>query len=137
MKKDREPNDVDGLLNAVLTDDDWRALNFSLRREALAAVGAARRRRRLLLCLGQVACAAALLIGAGRWLLPATPGNVPVPETSGRSVSARTEGPFISEEEMLAMFPPGSCVVAEVNGQKTLLFFDAKKAEEGFAWNRQ
>ena len=35
------------------------------------------------------------------------------------------------------MFPPGSCVVAEVNGQKELVFFDAKKAEEGFALGRQ
>jgi hypothetical protein len=33
---------------------------------------------------------------------------------------------------MLAMFPAGSCVVAEINGQKELVFFDAKKAEEGF-----
>jgi hypothetical protein len=137
MKNDREPNEINGLLNVVLADDDWHALNCSLKREALAAIGAARRRRCLLLCIGQAACAAVLLVGAGWWLFPATPGNAPVPETSGRSVSARTEEPFISEEEMLAMFPPGSCVVAEVNGQKTLVFFDAKKAEEGFAWSRQ
>lgn len=137
MKNDREPNDVDGLLNAVLADDDWHALNSSLKREALAAIGAARRRRRLLLGIGQAACAAALLVGAGWWLLPAVPGDVPVAETSGKPASARTQEHFISEEEMLAMFPAGSCVVAEVNGQKTLVFFDAKKAEEGFARSRQ
>lgn len=135
MKNDREPNDGDGLLNAVLADDDWRALNCSLKREALTAIGTARRRRRLRLWTGQVACAALLLVGAGWWLRPRS--DVPLAETSRPLASARPEKRFISEEELVAMFPAGSCVLAEVNGQKTLVFFDAKKAEEGFAWSRQ
>jgi|SRR5882672_1625256 len=135
MKNDREPNDVDGLLNAVLVDDDWRALNCSLKREALTAIGTARRRRRLRLWTGQVACAALLLAGAGWWWRPR--GDVPAAETSRRPASARPVERFISEEELVAMFPAGSCILAEVNGQKTLVFFDAKKAQEGFAWNRQ
>jgi hypothetical protein len=137
MKNDCEPNDVDGLLNALLADDDWHALNGSLKREALAVMGAAKRRRRLRLWFGQAACVAALLVGAAWWLRPPTPGTAPVAETSGQPGSARAEEQFISEEEMVAMFPTGSCVVAEVNGQKTLVFFDAKKAEEGFAWSNQ
>jgi len=137
MKNEREPNEIHGLLNAVLADDDWRALNSSLKNEALAAIGAARRRRRLLFRMGQAACAAALLIGAGRWWLPPTPGHGPVATRSGQPASPGTGKQFISEEEMLAMFPAGSCVVAEVNGRKTLVFFDAKKADEGFAWSSQ
>jgi hypothetical protein len=137
MKNDCEPNDVDWLLNAVLADDDWHALNGSLKREALAAMGAAKRRRRLQLRFGQAACVAALLVGAAWWLHPPAPGRAPVAEASGQPASAATKDQFISEEEMVAMFPTGSCVVAEVNGQKTLVFFDAKKAEEGFAWSNQ
>jgi hypothetical protein len=137
MKKDREPNEVDELLNAVLSDDDWRALNCSLKREALAAIGVARRRRRFMVWMGQAACAAALLTGVGWWSRPVDPVSVPVVKTSAKPAPARTHKQFISEEEMLAMFPPGSCLVAEVNGQKTLVFFDAKKAEEGFAWSHQ
>ncbi len=38
---------------------------------------------------------------------------------------------YISEEEMLAMFPKGSCTIAEVNGQKELIFFDQKVEREG------
>jgi hypothetical protein len=87
--------------------------------------------------MGRAACAAALLIGAGWWLRPADPVSVPVVKTSAKPAPARPHEQFISEEEMLAMFPPGSCLVAEVNGQKMLVFFDAKKAEEGFAWSRQ
>jgi hypothetical protein len=32
---------------------------------------------------------------------------------------------------MLAMFPPGSCIVAEVDGQRRLIFLDPKIAAEG------
>ena len=137
MKNDREPNEIDGLLNAVLADDDWHALNRSLKREALAAIGVARRRRCLLFRVGPAVCAAALLAGAGWWLLPPTPGHRPVATISGQPTSPDAGKQFISEEEMLAMFPAGSCVVAEINGQKTLVFFDAKQAEKGFAWSRQ
>jgi len=137
MKSDLEPNEIDGLLKLVLADDDWRALNGSLKREALAAMGAARRRRRLRLWLGQAACVVTLLVGAAWWLRPPAPGRAPVAVTSGQPASARAEAQFIGEEEMLAMFPAGSCVVAEVNGQKTLVFFDSKQAEEGFAWSKQ
>lgn len=137
MKNNREPNDVDGLLNALLADDDWHALNSSLKHEAVAAMGMIRRRRRLRLWLGQAACAAMLLAGAAWWLRPSAPDGVPLAETFGQPVSAKTEDKFISEEEMLAAFPAGSCVVAEINGQKTLVFFDAKQAEEGFAWSRE
>jgi hypothetical protein len=137
MKNDREPNEVNGLLNAVLADDDWHALNCSLKREALTAIGVARRRRRLVIWFGQGTCAAALLVGAVWWLRPPSRGDMTVAEISGQPPSAHTEKHFIGEDEMLAMFPAGSCVVAEVNGQKTLVFFDAKKAEEGFAWSRQ
>jgi hypothetical protein len=136
MKHDREPTNVDELLNAVLFDDEWHALNGSLKHEALAAIGKARRRRRFGVWLGQAACAAALLTGAGRWLRPPTHVNASVAKTSVKPVPAGTQQ-FISEEETLAMFPRGSCLMAEVNGQKTLVFFDAKKAAEGFAWSRQ
>lgn len=135
MKTEREPNEIDGLLNAVLADDEWRILNSALKNEALAAIGAARRRRRLLFRMGQAACAAALLMGAGWWLLPPAPGHRSVATVSGQPASPGTGKQFVSEEEMLAMFPAGSCIVAEVNGQKTLVFFDAKKAEDGFVWS--
>ena len=132
MKNVFEPNDVDGLLNAVLADDDWRALNCSLKREALTAMVAERRRRRLRLWLGQAACAAVLLVGAESWLRPPAPVHALVARRSGQPASPGAGERFISEEQMLAMFPAGSCVVAEVNGEKELVFFDAKKAEEGF-----
>lgn len=132
MKNERKLNGLDGLLNTVVADDDWLALNASLKREALTAMGVARRRRRLQVVLCQAACAVALFTGVTWWLRSSVPSEIAVTPRGSHSVVA-TKGQFISEEEMLEAFPPGSCVVAEIDGQKTLVFFDAKGAAEGFA----
>jgi hypothetical protein len=39
---------------------------------------------------------------------------------------------IITEEQMLAIFPAGSCLLAEINGEKQLVFLDPKVASEGF-----
>jgi hypothetical protein len=129
MKNVPEANEVNALLDAVLTDGDWHALNGSLKREALAAIGATRRRRRLRIRTGQAVCAAALLVGIGWWWRSPVSPEVPMAKASPQPGAG---GQFISEAEMLAMFPSGSCVVAEIDGQKELVFFDARKAAEGF-----
>jgi len=132
MKSGRKSNDVDGLLDAVLIDEEWQALNCALKSDALAAVGAGRRRRRLRLAIAQVTSAALLLLAAVCWLRSPDPSRRPATGVAGQSAWSGASDVFISEEQMLAMFPPGSCVVAEVNGEKELIFFDAEKANEGF-----
>ena len=64
--------------------------------------------------------------------LAVVPANgLPVKPESG-AAAAPDKGPqYISEEELLAMFPKGSCTIAEVNGQKELIFFDQKVEKEG------
>ena len=46
-------------------------------------------------------------------------------------VSQQEGGAYISEEQMLAMFPKGSCVLAEINGEKQLVVFQGKEAVAG------
>jgi hypothetical protein len=132
MKSPSKSNKADALLDVVLADAPWQTLNSSLRCEALAALGVRRRKRRMRFWLGQAACAAAILLAAAWWLAPTPPNAGRAARKSGPPVLRDPKTQFISEEEMLAMFPPGSCVVAEVNGQKELVFFDAIKAREGF-----
>ena len=132
MKNPHEINDTDVLLDAVLADEHWHSLNGSLKREALAALGVARRKRALRSQMGQLVCATLLLAGAGWWLHPAAPKREPVAQRPEPSDAPAAGDRFLTEEAMLAMFPRGSCVVAEVNGQKELVFFDAQKAAEGF-----
>src|SRR5262245_40359306 len=131
MKNLCEPKDADSLLNAVLRDDDWHAFNAFHKREAHAAFVAARRKRQIQARVGQAACMAALFIVVGWSLRLLAPTRTQVAHTPvQRSPSA--ENAFISEDEMLRMFPAGSCVVAEIDGRKELVFFDANKAEAGF-----
>jgi hypothetical protein len=136
MKNPSKSNKADALVDVVLADEAWQNLNSCLKCEALAALGVHRRNRRLRLWFGQAACAVVLLLAAAWWLAPAPPNPGPVARTSGPPSTRSTQPQFISEEEMLALFPPGSCVVAEVNGQKELVFFDAIKAREGFMATR-
>ena len=132
MKNLCESNDVVVLLDAVLADEHWRALDGALKRKALAALSVERRKRSLRLQTGQLACAILLLVGAGWWLHSPTLKRESVVQRSTPPASPDARERFISEEAMLAMFPRGSCVVAEVNGQKELVFFDAQKVKEGF-----
>src|SRR3974390_1159597 len=123
MKNVRESDSDQALLNAALGDEDWQALSSSVKREALAVMGAERRKRRLRLWVGQAACLAALLLGIGWWLRASPPSNSEAARRPGSSGPAPVEHQFISEQQMLAMFPSGSCVLAEVDGQKELVFF--------------
>lgn len=136
MKNVPESTDGDELLDAVLADDEWHALNRSLKREALAAMGAAHRTRRCRRWLTQTVCAIGLVAGAGWWWRSPTPPHPPVAQKSGQPALPGAEDAFVSEETMLAMFPAGTCVVAEVDGRKELVFFDAKQAEDGFVVGR-
>ena len=135
MKSSRKPKDVEGLLDAVLVDEEWRALNCTLKSDALAAVGAVRRKRRLRLAIAHVTSGALLLLAAVCWLRSPDQSRRPATGAAGQSAWSDAGDVFISEEQMLAMFPPGSCVIAEVDGEKELIFFDEGKAREGFVVN--
>jgi hypothetical protein len=83
------------------------------------------------------AASAALLVAAAGWgLHPSGAGreraSASAASTPARPAAIAPGARSISEEEMLALFPAGSCVIAEVNGQKRLIFFDAGQAERGF-----
>lgn len=133
MKKNRESGTDEALLNAALGDEDWQALSNSVKRKALAAMGTERRKRRLQGWLGSAAWAAVLVFGVGWWLRPSPPSGAGVARLPISSAPAAAELQFISEQQMLALFPAGSCILAEVDGRKELVFFDAQKAQEGFA----
>ena len=49
----------------------------------------------------------------------------------GEGVSQEVNQTYITEEQMMAMFPKGSCVLAEINGQKELVIFGGKETAAG------
>ncbi len=125
------------LLNAALADDEWQTLSASLKHRSLQAFRGRRRLRRSL--RGGLAAAAVLLAAAvAIWQTrhpapaPATPHPVaaaPVQPTPGI--------PHMTDEQLLALFPKGSCAIVEIEGRKQLIFFDQKQADQGFLLSRQ
>ena len=136
MKETGKENPDDLLLDAVLADESWRGLDLDLRRRARLVLQARHRRRRRLLQGAQIAIMGLCCALAASWwhagaIRKSATASVPLPVNDAEAQdSARAE--FVSEAEMLALFPKGSCVVAEVDGQKQLVFFDARNAREGF-----
>ncbi len=57
----------------------------------------------------------------------------PLPPTPALALSSPPLAPprHISEAEMLALFPKGSCLIAEINGQEQLVFFDHQVEAQG------
>ena len=96
---------------------------------------------------GGVACVflAAMVVGTGWWktreevkqarpaaaihgMVTATESKMAemetVPGENGSGRSAEASGGSLNDEELLAIFPEGSCFIAEVDGKKTLVFHD-------------
>src|SRR5215204_2878245 len=118
------------LLDSVLADESWQALKVTLKSEALAVL-AARKSRRRWVFRGTNIAAIAFGLAMVVWLWPARQRQVTAASAPSSSASG-AHAKFISEQDMLALFPPGSCVLAEVDGEKKLVFFDRQKAELGF-----
>jgi hypothetical protein len=114
------------LLEAVLGDDGWQAANAAGKAEALRVFQASRRALRLTRWGGGLAALAAAAICAAHW--PAGP----VAEAPRRLAMNLPGAPpaeperkiYLTDGELIALFPPGSCFLAEVDGKKKLVFYD-------------
>ncbi len=135
MKTNPDPDGEDALLEAVLRDDSWQAASAAGKAEALGVFQARQRVRRWtrrgggLAALAVVAaCAAHWLSGpaapSGRWL--AMGRSAPPPARPEKSI-------YLTDAGLLALFPQGSCFLAEVDGKKKLVFFDPEVEREYIA----
>lgn len=120
------------LQDVVCEDPDFAACDAASRQ---AALGAFRRRVRLRL-LGRVsALAAGILVCSSYWLWlepkesSSAPRIVSAPEISpvaepAPPVPEESTLTRVSDAELLAAFPPGSCFLAEIDGKNMLVFRD-------------
>lgn len=137
MKTFPDPDKDDALLEAVLRDEQWQAASASAKGQALDCLRGHRRQRRIrewTFVLVLVNC----LIAGSFWL--GTPGGkrgATVAGVQSPPISPPAPG-AISSEQLVAMFPKGSCVIAEVNGRKELVFLDKEIETKGCVvrWNR-
>ena len=127
-------SEEDLLLKAALVDDEWQTLSATLKSRSLQAF---RYRRNLRRCLrGGIVCIV-LLATVFEALRLQRPSGPPLFAAHQPIVAIATppapDIPRISDQEVLAMFPKGSCAIAEIDGRKQLVFFDQKQADQGFS----
>ncbi len=123
MKPESEFEPEESLIEAALRDD-WQAANAGLKAEALRVFKGRQRARRLTRWAG---FAAALAIAAGaalHWLARPT-DRAPAVATQPVPISTATNSPGqLTDQQLLACFPNGSCFIAEVDGEKKLVFYN-------------
>ena len=111
------------LVDAVLRDEDWQATQAALKLEVLEAFHARQRLRRFVRW-GSLTALMVLGTAALPWL-----HRSPAPPLQGVAVyqpppKANDQPGFLTDEQLLAAFPKGSCFIAEVDGRKELVFLD-------------
>ena len=133
MNNLNDPTESNGLIDRAITDETWSDFDSRLRDRALHSFTTAKRRRRARRLAMQI-CAVLMLAAAAAFVSfrknPSSKTEV-VSNLSRPAASAAARS-VITEQQMLEMFPPGSCLLAEVNGEKQLVFLDPKLASKGF-----
>lgn len=128
MKTKADPYPDAPALEAVLTDEAFSSFADSVKHAGVQAVRRRRHFRQVRITLGQLACIIGVL--ALFWLSCPKPQRVATISTATAQSRPDAASHYISEDQMLAMFPSGSCVVAEVNGRKELVFLDQKPRDQ-------
>jgi hypothetical protein len=132
MKTPNDPKEEVALLDAILADADWSVMETAMRHEAAASLRGHRRRRNLWTWTCR-ASLLAVLAGACWWHWhPRPPGMARLPEDHARASAPRVVIGSFTDEQLLGMFPEGSCLIAEVDGKPKLIVLDEARAESGF-----
>ncbi len=125
MNTSFDPQRGDRVLEAVLRDGQWRLADAELKRKALGAFQARQRLRQM---TRWTACAAVLAVFGYALHQPA---RAPTAHRQDVVKASPTLGQvqsqlLLTDRELLASFPRGSCFMAEVNGHRELVFVDSE-----------
>jgi hypothetical protein len=130
-----QPDPRQRLLNDILQDEPGTAAAAAARQHAMAEFRRGRFLRRIAMTSRLAAVIVALAIGCFLFRVPLT--NVRSSGLAGSVVSAppkqaettetmrSTPLPTLTDEQLLASFPPDTCYLAEVEGRKILVFADS------------
>ena len=123
------------LLNAILGDEDWRHADAAAKARVLGKFQSRHHLRRL----GRAVCLIVPLSAALLYALwsPRPPEIAEVQSTGPQaplSVPEKVEAPrSLTDKELLSFFPPGSCVVVEIDGEPQLFFLDPEMERQFFS----
>jgi hypothetical protein len=125
MKTDPERCEEDVLLDALLRDEEWQAASATIKQGALGAFRARQQVRRLTRAAVCLAVCAVAIAGATHWF-GRTAGSRPTAVALAEAPAQPKAPRYLTDEELLASFPKGSCFLAEVDGKRELIFLDPK-----------
>jgi len=108
----------------MLHDESWQTASAGFKAEALRTFRARQRVRRLTRWVGSVAVLAAVTAGVVHWSGRPTEPPRQVAMAHADLPKAPEKSRRLTDAELVAAFPKGSCFIAEVDGKKELIFLD-------------
>jgi hypothetical protein len=124
MRTNPDPEREDALLDATLRDEAWLSASATFKAEALRTFRTRQRVRRLTRWGGSVAALAVVLAGVVHWVGRPAPAPRQVMMALTQAPKAPDKPRRLTDQDLVAAFPKGSCFIAEVDGRKELVFFD-------------
>jgi len=131
--------DFDPLLNDLLDDARYGEFRADLKQRTLAEFRRQRQLRRIRSRTALIIVGCLLGVGIWNWKRPwpdASVAGTVMPPPSVPAIAApgilqdSNSLPTISDDGLLALFPPGSCFLAELDGKLTLVFHDSNLRDE-------
>jgi hypothetical protein len=127
VRTNPDPEKENALLDAMLSDETWQAASATFKTEALRTYRSQQRVNRVVRFAGSTAVLAAVVVGLTHWL--DRPAPAPRQLAAVVTKASRAPGPpprQLTDQDLVAAFPKGSCFIAEVDGRKELVFLDPK-----------
>lgn len=126
MSTNSDPEREDALLDVTLRDETWQAASAVFKAAALRTFRTRQRLRRLTRWAGSVAALGAVILGVAHWF--GRPAAVPrqITVAINQAPKAPDKSRHMTDQDLVAAFPKGSCFIAEVDGRKELIFLDPK-----------
>ena len=117
------------LVDKLLADEAWQEASAQIKARGLSALRVRKIQRRV---TGVAAvCAVFALAGLSAWLMIHKPAVIQQAKASEIRQAPASTPKHINDEELLAFFKDRSCVLAEINGKKELVFLDEEPAQDG------
>ena len=126
MSTNPDPEREDALLDATLRDETWQAASAAFKAEAIRTFRTRHRIRRLTRWAGSVAALAAVIAGAAHWFGRPAAAPRQIAAALSQAPKAPDKPRHLTDQDLVAAFPQGSCFIAEVDGMKQLIFLDPK-----------
>ena len=126
MRTNPDPEREDALLDATLRDEAWLSASATFKAEALRTFRTRQRVRRLTRWGGSVAALAAVFASVAHWIGRPAPAPRQVMAALTQAPKAPDKPRHMTDQDLVAAFPKGSCFIAEVDGKKELIFLDPK-----------